>query len=275
MTLSNLTVALIASWAFAGLAAPAQQATPTTNILTRTVMVESRYGRGSTFSLDVDGREYWITAKHILTGARHPPYGTVSGGSVLLKILDPDASQGERWLSVRFLAIDPGKDIDIVVLAPPTPLLKLPIPSLPAESVGILLGGDCEFLGFPYGGGWRASFANGQFFWMPFVKHCNVSAMPSDVAQRIWVLDGINNEGFSGGPVIFKTGTEQKVLGVVSGYHLEPAEVVSSAAGRPPTAVPRSHLKANVNSGFIIAYDISYAIQAINQNPIGPQRASK
>jgi hypothetical protein len=27
---------------------------------------------GTIFSIDVDGREYWITAKHILTGARHP-----------------------------------------------------------------------------------------------------------------------------------------------------------------------------------------------------------
>jgi|SRR5579863_7774833 len=275
MTFSNARGALLALLAFVGVLASAQQATPTTNILTRIVMVESSYGRGSTFSLDVDGREYWITAKHILTGARHPPYGAVPSKSVSLKILDPDASQEERWLTVEFSVIDPGNDIDIVVLAPPEPLLKNPIPSLPGDSTGIVLGGDCEFLGFPYGGGWRAPFDNGRFFWMPFVKHCNVSALASNVEPRIWVLDGINNEGFSGGPVISRTGAEQKVFGVVSGYHLEPTEVVSSAAAKRPAPTPRSHLKVNLNSGFIIAYDISYAIQAIQKSPIGPTRVSR
>jgi len=46
--------------------------------------------------LDVDGREYWITAKHILTGAEHPSYGIVTSKAVSLKILNPGYSQGEQ-----------------------------------------------------------------------------------------------------------------------------------------------------------------------------------
>jgi len=240
-------------------------------------MVESTYGRGTIFSVDVDHREYWITAKHILTGAEHAPYGSVTSKSVPLRILDP-GGQGGRWPTVDFSVIDAGKDIDIVILAATEPLLKNPLPSVSAGSEGILLGGDCEFLGFPYGGGWRASFGNGQSFWMPFVKHCNVSAMPS-VEPRVWVLDGINNAGFSGGPVIFKTGPEQKIMAVVSGYHLEPTDVVSSAAAKKvplkgPNEPPKTgaKLRVNMNSGFIIAYDIAYAIDAIHKNPIGPLR---
>jgi hypothetical protein len=108
---------------------------PTTNILTRISMVESQYFRGTIFSLDVDHREYWITAKHILTGAEHPPYGSVSSRSVSLRILDPGA-QGERWLPVNFSVIDTGNDIELVVLAPPEPLLKNPLPSLSSGSQG-------------------------------------------------------------------------------------------------------------------------------------------
>jgi hypothetical protein len=258
----------------------AQTATPTTNVLTRVLMVESQYGRGSIFSLDVDKREYWITAKHIITGAAHPPYGSVQMKSVSLRILDP-GSPGEKWLPVVFSVIDAGNDIDIVVLAAPKPLLDSPIASVVADSTGAFLGGDCEFLGFPYGGGWRAKFDNGKSYWMPFVKHCTVSAITNE-DTRIWVLDGINNAGFSGGPVIFRTGPDQRIMAVVSGYHLEPTEVISTAASKSVSngvqthePAPRSKGTVNLNSGFIISYDISYAIDAIHKNPIGPLRESK
>jgi hypothetical protein len=61
---------------------------------------------------------------------------------------------------------------------------------------------------------------------MPLVKHCSVSIF--DIGTGAWLFDGINNHGFSGGPVI---------------------------------------------SGFILAYDIKYALAAIYQNPLGPLRA--
>lgn len=234
----------------------------------------------SIFSIDVDGREYWITAKHILTGAEHPPYGSVGTKSVSLRLLNPQGG-GQEWMPVTFSVIDPGPDVDIVVLAPPQPLLSNPLPSVPADSDGMLLGGECEFLGFPYGGGWRARFANGQSFWMPFIKHCFVSAIGDG---GIYVLDGINNAGFSGGPVVFRTGAEQKIMAVVSGYRSEPAEVIFSSStsradtGRrnthPSTTSPTPQPKGtvNVNSGFIVAYGIQFATEAIKKNPIGPLR---
>jgi hypothetical protein len=258
----------------------AQEAPPTANVLSRVLMVESQYGRGTIFSIDVDDREYWITAKHILTGAKHPPYGSVASKTASLRILNPDA-QGEQWLTVNFSVVDPGNDIDIVALVPPEPLLNNPLPSVATDSVGVLLGGDCEFLGFPYGGGWRAPFANGGSFWMPpYVKHCTVSAMGTG-EPKIWVLDGINKAGFSGGPVIFRTGIEQKIFGVVSGYLVEPTDVIPSVAGKKRSTavkkkpVARSKETVNLNSGFIVAFDIGYAIEAINKNPIGPLRKVK
>ena len=238
-------------------------------------MVESQDGRASTFSIDVDNREYWITAKHVLTGAKHPPYGSVTAKSVSLKLLNP-GGEGLEWIPVTFSVIDTGPDIDIVVLAAPQPVLTKPIPSVLTDTTGLLLGGDCEFLGFPYGGGCRARTDKGQSFWMPFVKHCTVSAFGVD-DKTIYVLDGFNNEGFSGGPVIFRTGADQRIFAVISGYHTEPADVIFSSstnksARQTPAPPPRPKGTVNVNSGFIIAYGINYATDAIKKNPIGPLR---
>ncbi len=249
----------------------AQSAPPTTNVLGRVLMIETDTERGSVFSIDVDGREYWITAKHILTGARQPPYGSVTAKSISLRILNPGA-QGEQWLTERFSVIDTDPNTDIVVLAAAKPLLSSPPPSAAADSSGVLLGGDCEFLGFPYGGGWRARFADGESSWMPFVKHCTISSLVSQ-NPTIWVLDGINNSGFSGGPVIYQTGAAQKIIAVISGYRLEPTDVIPSTAeqsSKLSETPPFPKATVNLNSGFIIAFDISSAINVIKKNPIGP-----
>jgi hypothetical protein len=234
-------------------------------------MVESQYGRGSIFSIDVDEREYWITARHILTGVDDgPPFGSITTEPLELQILDADATSNHLlWRPMNFTVIDPGDQrADVMVLAPPRPILDNPLPSMVAGSNGAVFGGDCQFLGFAYGGGWRSPIAGGRTLWLPFVKHCTISAHIVD--ERIWILDGINNGGFSGGPVIFGTGQQQKILGVISGYWLEPAEVIYSISAPPP---PKATV--GLNSGFIIAYDISYAIDAIHKNPAGPLRKAK
>jgi trypsin-like peptidase len=265
---------LLATIAFAPLAIA--QSYPTSTALMRMTRVESRFGRGSAFSMDVDGREYWITAKHILTGARHPPYGSISDASATLRLLRMDTLD-ENWTPVTFSVIDPGNNIDIVVLVPPNPLLPQNASTLEAET-NVMVGADCTFLGFPEGTGgtWAASFDNGQsHYLMPYVKHCFVSAIPSGL--NLFVLDGWNNPGFSGGPVLYHTGAEQKIMAVISGYVTEPAEVIPSLATNKPsgpkkTASARKKEKVDVNTGFIIAYALTPAIEAIRKNPIGPFR---
>ncbi|MEX2261273.1 MAG: hypothetical protein WD696_04945 [Bryobacteraceae bacterium] len=230
-------------------------------------MIESKYSRGTAFSIEIDGREYWITARHILTGAKNRPYGTIAEKTLELKILNPGGTRQE-WLPIKFTVLQPGADVDIAVLVPPNRLIPDTVKSPPASSDGLTFGGSCEFLGFPYGGGWKAKFAEGTF-WMPYIKRCTVSGM--DQETRLWILDGINNVGFSGGPVIVGTGNNLKIVAVISGYIPEPAAVIrgdSNAKEAPKDTV-------NLNSGFILAYDIQHAVDLIKQNPLGPLHQTK
>jgi hypothetical protein len=266
--------------------AVAQMAAPTVNLIERVLMVKSVVPQGKAgtinvvgtiFSIDIDHREYWLTAKHILTGAKHPPYGSVTEKSVSLSILNPNA-QGEQWESVNFSVIDPGKDVDIVVLAASEPLMRNPAtvtapPDAPGTTV-FFIGFDCEFLGYPsvVGFTWHATVAEGgKTYWLPFVKHCTVSGANSE-GLNILFLDGINNEGFSGGPVIYGTGAQQKIIGVISSFISEPAEVMALVPAQNVMQPKEPKETANVNSGFIIAFSISYAVDAIHKSPIGPLR---
>jgi hypothetical protein len=276
---------LLAAWAFAltlaGSQAIAQLATPTIDILSRTLMVKSAVAAGTIFSVDVDNREYWLTAKHILTGAEHPPYGTFTEKSITLSMLDPGVNSGGeamRWIAEHFSVIDPGKDIDIVILAPATPIMTTPstvkVTTEGPNELTYTLGGDCEFLGFPFGP-WRATF-QGRAFWLPFVKHCTVSAETDD---KMLFLDGLNNKGFSGGPVLYQSGPQQRIVGVISSYIAQPEKVIAATPVPSPNDPGKVVMQpkepsefVNVNSGFFVAYDISLAVDAIRKNPIGALR---
>ncbi len=246
-------------------------AQPTFNALSRTLRVQSQYGMGTIFNIDVDGREYWVTATHILTGAKGKPYGRVADKTVELKILNP-GGEGLQWIPVKFTVLQPARDVDVVALVAPSLILaSVKNASPPASSEGLMFGGPCEFLGYGLDGGWRAKIGTAGSFWWPFIKHCTVSGMDTD--SGMWILDGINNPGFSGGPVILGTGDNLKFVAVISGYYLQPTEVIRGNAAALAPDTPKDVV--NVNSGFIIAYDIAHAVDLIKKNPTGPQRQTK
>jgi len=260
----------------------AQLAQATTGILFRTVMIKTATEQGTMFSIDVDGREYWLTAKHLLTGAKHPPFGPVKEKMVSLYVLDP-MHPGTEWDSYKFTVIDPGEEIDIVALAPEKRIQQFPVPSLAVSAEQATIGGECEFLGFPFANSWRAELPGGQSYLMPYVKHCYISGR-IDHPAKMWILDGINNDGFSGGPVIFRTGADQRIMAVVSGYIGEYSDVIavpiapaasqknnSGTTTKPNVSAQKKKNVVSVNAGIISAFDAQYAIDAIKANPIGPQ----
>ena len=292
--------------------------------LLQTRLIQTTKSVGTAFVVNVDNREYWITAKHIFTGIENAPPSVFTTKTVQANILLPfskgDNDQDKKWVTVTFATIDPGKDIDILVLAPdhsltkylPPESMKLASDADPADEHALVpIGGDCDFLGYPYGSGWRASIplytlnkgskppGDGDklklsetaktidWAWSPFVKRCTLSASMVQNGITVFVLDGINNLGFSGGPVVTGKGASLDVFAVISSFHAEPLEVLPAPEpGQPyispippPPPLPGQKSKqqpkqvVESNSGLILAYDITPAIQAIHANPIGPPLA--
>jgi hypothetical protein len=106
---------------------------------------------------------------------------------------------------------------------------------------------------------WRRS--RGGSSRLAFVKHAIISATDKPGGVNIIYLDGMNNPGFSGGPVIFNpNGDSQKpqVCGVISGYRREFQEVLHRAA-------PVAELTAAANTGIIVATDIVHVRDAIER----------
>jgi hypothetical protein len=289
--------------------------------LLQTRLIQTTKSVGTAFVVNVDNREYWITAKHIFTGIENAPPGVFTTKTVQANLLLPyskeNTEQDKKWVTVTFTTIDPGKDIDILVLVPDHSLTKYLPPERmnlasdpdPADEHALVpIGGDCEFLGYPYGSGWRAAIpvytvnkgskppGGGDTFklsdttkttfwaWSPFVKRCTLSASMIQNGITVFVLDGLNNLGFSGGPVVTGKGGSLDVFAVVSGFHAEPLEILPAPEpGQsyvspipPPPQLPGQKSKqqprqvVESNSGLILAYDITPAIEAIHANPIGP-----
>lgn len=221
----------------------------TTNVYVRVFRIRVGDGEGTAFAIDVDGRQYLVSAKHVVSG--------VSGHAVI------GIFHERSWndLNVTLVGHAPG-EIDVSVLASPDVQLS-PAYALPPKSNGLVFAQDVYFLGFPYGLHTDTGETN-RHFPLAFVKRALVSGNTGPQSgARIWYLDGINNPGFSGGPVVWKEVGKQEwnVLGVISGFRYTREPVF---AGDQPTP-----LEYQYNTGIIVAYGIEHALDLISANAIG------
>jgi S1-C subfamily serine protease len=216
----------------------------TANFIHRTFRIKSGNSVGTGFTMDVDNKQYLVTAKHVVQA-----FGSTAG----LEIFGD-----KKWLPVpaTLVAHCPG-DVDISILSPAQPLSP---PNLPitASSDGLTYGQDVYFLGFPYGVLSQVIFGEAGHP-LPLVK----KAVFSSFAGNIYLLDGHNNPGFSGSPVIFSQGggPPTRVGAVISGYRFSPEPVFLEQAA--------TTLTYRENTGIIISYKIELALELIRANPIG------
>ena len=218
----------------------------TTSILQRTFRIRYRGGTGTCFTIDVGGKRYLITAKHVVNSIRDDE--TV------------DISHNGDWLPVRVRLVGHGAgDIDVTVLAPQ--VMFGAAHRLKHTTAGLVLGEDIYFLGFPYGLGMEVKTDLNAGFPLPLIKKAVVSALGLEDGPIL--LDGHNNVGFSGGPVARRgTKEEQTVVGVVSGYRYDRQNVLDEHGNET------SHTY-DTNTGIVIAHDIRHALAIIEKNPIG------
>ena len=217
----------------------------TANVIYRVFRLKVGLETGTAFTIEEGGREYLVTARHIAHSlqGRCQIEAFKDGGWTPLQVTTVGHAQG---------------DVDISVLAPAerlTPTRPLP---LPASSEGLTYGQEAFFLGFPYGIG--DMFLKETGHPVPFVKRVTISTL----FGKPYLLDGHNNPGFSGGPVVFcpPARKEFQVAAVVSGYRSARAPIRDDE-----DRDTEFHLREN--TGIVVAYDVNEAVALIRANPIG------
>jgi hypothetical protein len=275
-------IALCVAFLLAFYAETAVAETPgvTSNVLLRTKKILVGPASATAFTIDVDQRQYIVTAKHVVA--------TLATDSGAVKLCEgPDRCSD---FAVRILrCVDP---IDIAVLVPDRRVSE-PLP-LQTDSKGLTVGQRVFFVGFPYGDDSLSSHVGVRA--IGFVRQAVVSAAEFDAGYMRVYLDGRNNEGFSGAPVVFvepgRPGNKFKVAAVVSGYRTDYSRVMRLVPIKPKEITPEdralnlildlpdgSHLKlldtqfvVPGNTGIVVAYGIKHAVELIRSSDAkGPE----
>jgi S1-C subfamily serine protease len=220
----------------------------TTNVIQRTFQLRFGGGTGTCFTIDLGGQQYIVTAKHCVDGLK-------DGEEI-------EVFHESNWKPIQVALVGHGSsDVDVSVLAASQQLS--PLHPLPPTAAGMELGQDVYFLGFPFGLSSDSNILNGGFPF-PLVKKAVLSASNFE-SNDVMLLDGLNNPGFSGGPVVFtKPGgarNDFSVAAVISAYRVSSIPVNHGGIPTP--------LTVNENTGIIIAYSINHALELIKTNPIG------
>ena len=216
---------------------------PTANILQRTFLVRDHTSLGTAFTIDRNGRQYLVTARHVTQG---------TSGVIHL-------FHDGKWKAQDVRAVGSGMDgEDVMVLCADRQLS--PTHPVGTNDRGLALGQQVRFLGFPFG--WRyedlGRINNG---WpIPIVKGGILSRM-SSLHNRRMLVDAHGNKGFSGGPLVAEIARKPVVLGVVvkatpnpdgietidehAGFvEVEPINVVTKIVDSRPTGFQLGEAKA-------------------------------
>ena len=223
------------------------------NVINRVLNIRVGQKIGTAFTVEVDQRQYLITARHIIgeNAVRH----------VMVR-------HGE-WKNVDVITVGIGDGPrDVVVLAANQQLTTDYAIELGSE--GIILGQNVRFLGYPLG--IQMSYAQGNVGKeIPLIKAGILSGLRKieEGKKGTWLLvDGDNNRGFSGGPIIYKDLRKEddreepwKFAGVVSGCFYEEIDVLGPDGETTGTA--------RGNAGILAGAEIELALDMITANPVG------
>jgi hypothetical protein len=203
-------------------------------------------GYGSAFVIDYEGKEYIVTARHLLLA--------VEDGKTKIGLF-----MHERWEEFAADAIGIGRgEVDVAVLHIDRRLIA-PEFTVDVSMEGLMQGQDVYFLGSPYAMMGPSRFLdNGQPF--AFVKKGTLSLL-EDRNSRAMVIDALNNQGFSGGPVVFlpynnPDPTKAKIVGVVSHFKTESEPILDDKG-------EKTGHTTEYNTGFMYAFGIGKALDMI------------
>jgi S1-C subfamily serine protease len=192
-----------------------------------------------------DGKDYFITAKHI--------FDTLLKSGDLTKIIIDIVSEKIPINGNVFFHENDKIDVAVIKLAEKVQnegertSLK--------GGTGVVVGQTSIFLGYPLG---FASIVNKRA--VPLVKQAIVSGAVEYKNHFVILLDGHNNPGFSGGPVMAKNKDGRlEIAALISGYFHDPINV-DFDFDRKKIKIP-----INANSGIIISTPIERVIEIIQK----------
>ena len=165
----------------------AQDAVPS-EIMARTQFIRWGAEAGTAFTVEYQGRIYLITAKHVVAGVPD------TNATIQVRV-------GDKWEDYQTTnTIYPSSpNVDIAIFATKEkrdhPFAIEPM----SGSSSVTFGQQLWFIGYPYGLG-----SNIPGYAFPFLKRGTMSAIESlNKSAIVYYIDGFNNPGFSGGPIIF------------------------------------------------------------------------
>lgn len=202
---------------------------------------------GTAFTMECNGSQFLVTAKHIFEDLEFPKEGTIG-------LLTEGGKYTPYEVDIRYPA---DSEVDIAVMKPKHHQHIFEEYSNRNTSEGLIFGQDVFFLGFPYEYDKLLGSFPDRKRPVPFIKKACFSGGLKD-GHACMVFDGHNNPGFSGGPVCYRStdapnGT-MSIAAVISGYYPEKQDVLDEN-GRPTGSYVMS------NTGIIFAYDIKEAVQ--------------
>lgn len=227
----------------------------TTNVLQRTFRIRYKESCGTCFTIDFEGRQYLVTARHVIEGF---PIAD-----------DVDIFFEKDWHKVPARLVgNASGEIDITVLTLDFQLS--PTFPLPASTGGIVFGQNVYFLGYPYDLFTDVGLLNRNFP-LPFIKGAVLSSLSTDEnGVECLFLDGHNNPGFSGGPVVFTPPdkiNDFRVAAVISAYRVDHHPIYQ--VDQQLAKLLSTNLLYRYNTGIVISYSIRHATDLIQKNPIG------
>jgi trypsin-like peptidase len=262
----------------------------TFNVYYRVLMIQTTNGQGTGFTLDVDGRQYLITAKHMVAGLH---------AEDTIKISKYDASRQPKWVDFKMKIFKCDDPVDIAVLVPRSQL-TVSMSMEPVLGGGPVFGQDVFFVGFPsmFMKVMETTFEMTSPF--GYIKRAVVSGVSVEkrggTLATQYVLDGHNIGGFSGSPVVYRPNGngDLVVVAVISGFKPDLVPILAPREIKKEEATPEDYGQARIvekngrtyrleeakemkdqryvllNTGIAYAWDIHAAVDLIHLHPDGP-----
>ncbi|MBK5270413.1 MAG: trypsin-like peptidase domain-containing protein [Bacteroidia bacterium] len=216
------------------------------SILRNVFLIQIDSLQGTCFSVNLGGKEFLVTAKHLFKN----PANNQKRQITIIK--------EKKVLNINVtLFIHSDTTIDIAILKLPISIEYL----IPFVTGGqIQTGQDVYFLGYPSFNSLLFATQDTTFGILPLVKKAIFSGVKKINNYYLVFLDGHNNPGFSGGPVVLydMKNKENRIAGVISGYYHENKYTKNSGKS--------SGEYIEENSGIIAMYTIELAFQIVDQN---------